>query len=189
MTMTATSVILYSWAVFALVWLIGALRTKQTLRTTPAVERAIVLPILLLGFFLALSNWFPSGLAIRALPPSAGMRAIGAALTLLGCLFAIWARLALGTNWSGRPTVKTGHELITTGPYAWARHPIYTGILAAAIGTALADLQWRRVLGVAVIAAAIALKMRTEEKLMMQTFPDAYPPYRKRVKALIPGLF
>jgi protein-S-isoprenylcysteine O-methyltransferase Ste14 len=136
-----------------------------------------------------MSNWFPAGLAARPLPPSHGMQAAGTGLTLLGCAFAIWARLALGANWSGRPTVKAGHELVIAGPYGVTRHPIYTGILVAAAGTALADLQWRRLAGVALIAGAMLLKIRQEEALMMETFPDAYSRYRQRVKALIPGLF
>ena len=113
----------------------------------------------------------------------------GAALTILGCLFAIWARLALGDNWSGRPTVKAGHELVVAGPYALARHPIYTGILVAAIGTGLTDLQGRRVLGVVIIALSVLFKIRQEEHLMIETFPDSYPLYQRRVKKLIPGVF
>jgi protein-S-isoprenylcysteine O-methyltransferase Ste14 len=171
------------------VWLAGAARTKPSLRTTDSGMRAASFAVLLLGFLLTMSNWFPEGLAARPLPPSHGMQAAGTGLTLLGCAFAIWARLALGANWSGRPTVKAGHELVIAGPYGVTRHPIYTGILVAAAGTALADLQWRRLAGVALIAGAMLLKIRQEEALMMETFPDAYSRYRQRVKALIPGLF
>ena len=178
-----------SWGALTLVWLAGAARTKPSLRTTDFGMRAVSLAAILLGFFLTMSGWFPDEFAGPPLPPNPDMRMTGVALTVLGCAFAIWARLALGTNWSGQPTVKARHELIVTGPYALARHPIYTGILAAAIGTALADLQWRRMLGVALIAGGMLMKIRQEERLMTETFPDAYPRYRQRVKALIPGLF
>jgi protein-S-isoprenylcysteine O-methyltransferase Ste14 len=187
--MSLSSIIVYSWGMLTLVWLAGAMRTKPSLRATSLGMRTLCLAAILLGFLLVLWNGFPSVFAARALPPSHALQRAGAALTVLGCAFAIWARLALGTNWSGRPTVKAGHELVIRGPYALARHPIYTGLLVAAIGTALADLQWRRLLGVAIIAAAVLVKIRQEESLMMETFPDSYPSYRRRVKALIPGLF
>ena len=96
--------------------------------------------------------------------------------------------MTLGNNWSGRATVKAGHELIVSGPYSLARHPIYTGLLLASIGTALATAEWRCILGLALIVSGFAAKIGQEEKLMMQTFPDAYPRYRQRVKALIPGV-
>ena len=113
----------------------------------------------------------------------------GFVLTLAGCLFAVWARVTLGGNWSGRATVKADHQLIVSGPYSLARHPIYTGLLLAATGTALAHGEWRCVLGIALIVLAFAIKIGQEEKLMLQTFPHAYPQYRQRVKALIPGVF
>ena len=98
-------------------------------------------------------------------------------------------RSSLGTHWRGRPTVNAGHELVVRGPYALARHPIYTGILVAALGTGLTDLQWRRVLGVVIIALSLLFKIRQEERLMVETFPDSYPLYQRRVKKLIPGVF
>ncbi len=70
-----------------------------------------------------------------------------------------------------------------------ARHPIYTGLLLAAAGTALARGEWRCILGIVLIALAFAIKIGQEEKLMLETFPLAYPQHRQRVKALIPGLF
>ena len=99
----------------------------------------------------------------------------GLALTSAGALFAIWARLTLGTNWSGRPSVKAGHELIMTGPYALVRHPIYTGLLLGLAGTALAIGEWHAILGFVMIVLAFMVKMSQEERLMMQTFPEAYP--------------
>ena len=84
--------------------------------------------------------------------------------------------------------MKEGHELIVIGPYSLARHPIYTGIMIAVLGTAFAIGQIRCLLGTLVILLALIVKMSQEERLMMQTFPEAYPRYRRRVKALIPGV-
>jgi protein-S-isoprenylcysteine O-methyltransferase Ste14 len=118
------------------------------------------------GFFLTVSDWVPEWLAMRPLLMSPALQSIGAALTIIGCSFAIWARLALGTNWSGRPTVKAEHKLVVTGPYAFARHPIYTGILVATIGTALADLEWRRGFGAAIWRIGIGEGFRHEALLL-----------------------
>jgi protein-S-isoprenylcysteine O-methyltransferase Ste14 len=109
-------------------------------------------------------------------------------LTIAGCLFAIWARITLGANWSGRATVKAGHELITAGPYALARHPIYTGLLTACIGTAIGYGERRCLVGLLLIVLGFVIKMGQEERLMLETFPDAYAAYRRRVKALVPGV-
>ena len=96
--------------------------------------------------------------------------------------------MTLGSNWSGRATVKAGHELIVKGPYKLVRHPIYTGFLTALTGTVLASGQWRCIIGFGLVLLALLVKMGQEESLMMQTFPQDYAEYRRRVKALIPGV-
>ena len=182
-------VIRYCWEAFALVWLVGAIYTKPTLRGTNPGVRIASLATLLLGFFLMTSDWVPSWLLTRPLLVSPALQSTGVALTVIGCSFAIWARLALGRNWSGNPTVKSGHELVISGPYALTRHPIYTGMLVAVIGMTLADPRWRCMLGAILITLALLVKIRQEERLMIETFPETYPTYRRRVRALIPGLF
>jgi protein-S-isoprenylcysteine O-methyltransferase Ste14 len=111
---------------------------------------------------------------------------VGAALTAAGLLFTVWARVHLGTNWSGTVTLKRGHELITSGPYAFVRHPIYTGLLLAFLGSALARDEWRGVLALALVALALWRKLRNEERWMREQFGDAYSAYSKRVAALVP---
>jgi len=113
---------------------------------------------------------------------------IGAALTAIGVAVAIWARLYIGRNWSPRPAKKEAHELVTGGPYAVVRHPIYTGIIIAALGTALTGT----IVGLIVLAFAAALflsRVRTEEQIMLELFPDAYPSYQSRTKRLIPFIW
>ncbi|HUB53235.1 MAG TPA: isoprenylcysteine carboxylmethyltransferase family protein, partial [Terracidiphilus sp.] len=115
--------------------------------------------------------------------------AIGYAVTVSGAAFAIWARLKLGSNWSGRPSLMAGHELVTSGPYAIARHPIYTGLVTGITGTAIAIGEWRCVLGALLVLVSFMLKIPKEERFMLQAFPEDYPRYLTRVKALIPGVF
>ena len=111
---------------------------------------------------------------------------LGAALTLAGIAFTIWARVLLGGNWSGGVTLKHDHELVIDGPYRWVRHPIYTGLLVALAGTALALGEWRGLLALAIAAAALWRKLGLEEALMRGQFGDAYAHYAERVPALIP---
>jgi protein-S-isoprenylcysteine O-methyltransferase Ste14 len=177
---TTLSLIGYTWGALGLVWLIGLAFTRRTVRRHLALASV--------GFALLGSNWFAhTWMAMRFLPQSQLFDTVGLALTVAGCAFAVWARITLGRNWSGQATIKSGHEVIVTGPYALARHPIYTGFVTAAIGTAFAVGEIRCVLGLVVIVLALMIKMSQEEKLMMQTFPDVYARYRQHVRALIPG--
>lgn len=189
MNFNVSSAIGYTWGALGLVWLVGLAFTKRTVRRQPDGARLFYLALALTGFTLLGSRWFEYGwLAERFLPHSRALELSGLAVTVAGCLFAIWARLTLGSNWSGQATVKAGHELVVTGPYALARHPIYTGLVTASLGTAFAIGEMRCVLGLVVIVLALMIKMSQEERLMLQTFPQAYPQYQRRVKALIPGL-
>jgi protein-S-isoprenylcysteine O-methyltransferase Ste14 len=185
---TTLSLIGYTWGALGLVWLIGLAFTRRTVRRHAVGVRLFHLALASVGFALLGSNWFAhTWMAMRFLPQSQLFDTVGLALTVAGCAFAVWARITLGRNWSGQATIKSGHEVIVTGPYALARHPIYTGFVTAAIGTAFAVGEIRCVLGLVVIVLALMIKMSQEEKLMMQTFPDVYARYRQHVRALIPG--
>lgn len=179
-----------AWGTMAAVWLAGAPFTKAKQRTVAGTDRLRQFLILSTGFALIGYGWKHLG-ALNApiWRQSDGMQLLGLIVTCIGILYAIWARLTLGSNWSGRPMVKQGHELIMRGPYALTRHPIYTGLLLAAVGTAIAVDQVRVLLGLALVVIGLAIKIGQEEHLMISTFPDAYPIYRTRVKALFPGIW
>jgi len=125
-------------------------------------------------------------LDLRLWPRSAAPYLIGLVVLVAGLAFSVWARVHLGRNWSGNVTVKEGHELIRTGPYRYVRHPIYTGILAGVLGTAICSGTVRGALGLAIIAAALIVKLRAEEVFMRETFPGQYEKYREQVPALVP---
>jgi len=93
-----------------------------------------------------------------------------------------------GRNWSSVPKVKEQHELVVEGPYRIVRHPIYAGLILAVAGTGLALEKGIWLFMLVLIFASYRLKIRVEERLMMETFPVEYPEYRRRVKALIPGI-
>jgi protein-S-isoprenylcysteine O-methyltransferase len=179
----------YSWEALGVVWLAGLAFTKRVIRSQPNGARWFHIVLAFTGFTLLGSSWFETGwMAVGFVPEIDWLKLSGLALTIIGCAFAIWARITLGGNWSGRATVKERHELIVTGPYSLARHPIYTGMMIAVVGTAFAIGQVRCIIGTLIIMLALIIKMSQEERLMMQTFPDAYLRYRRRVKALIPGV-
>jgi protein-S-isoprenylcysteine O-methyltransferase Ste14 len=179
----------YPWLALALVWLAAAGSKKAVLKKQSAERRVLHVLLAFLGYLLLSHPWFHRGwLGMRFVPDTRAVYFAGFALTVAGALFAIWARVILGGNWSGRPSLMAGHELITSGPYALARHPIYTGLMLAVAGTGLADGEWHSVLGVLVVLLAFLVKIPDEERILLNAFPDAYPRYRRRVKALIPGV-
>ena len=114
---------------------------------------------------------------------------IGTILVGVGLMFSIWARRHLGMNWSATITLKEGHVLVRSGPYRWVRHPIYTGLLLALLGTALSRNDWCALLGFALVTAALVRKLSIEERWMLSAFEDEYRQYKAHVPALIPFLF
>jgi protein-S-isoprenylcysteine O-methyltransferase Ste14 len=95
----------------------------------------------------------------------------------------------IGRNWSGVVTVKQDHEMVRSGPYAIVRHPIYSGLLLAFLGTAVARGDWQALLAVPLVLVAFLRKIRLEERWMAEQFPRDYPAYRTRVPALVPFLY
>ncbi len=178
--------ILWIWCAWALFWLISAFGTKRTARREPLGPRLLYILIGVIGGVLIASRPWPPPMNLRLWPRSALSYSIGLAVLLAGVAFAVWARVHLGRNWSGMVTVKEDHELIRTGPYAWVRHPIYTGLISGLIGTAVCSGTLRAALGAGIITAALFLKSRTEERFMRETFPAQYQKYCEEVPALIP---
>jgi protein-S-isoprenylcysteine O-methyltransferase Ste14 len=175
------------WIVFALYWLVSALNTHPTKRTESFASRYGVMLAVVAGFTLVFDGDTAIGLlGRRVFPHGLALALLGVGLTWLGIGLAIWARFHLGQNWSGRVTIKEGHELIRTGPYTHLRHPIYSGLLLAAAGSALAMDQWRCVLGVALIFAAFSVKAIKEESMLRQQFGAAFDEHRQHTGFLLP---
>src|SRR6202011_5591919 len=114
---------------------------------------------------------------IRGLAPGL----VGLIVVVLGLGLAIWARRYLGRNWGMPMTQKLDPELVTTGPYRQVRHPIYTGIILAMVGTAIAVSVYA-LIPVLVLGAYFAYSARTEERYLAEQFPDSYPPYQRSTK-------
>jgi protein-S-isoprenylcysteine O-methyltransferase Ste14 len=171
------------WTAFWIGWLIAAFSTK---RSSVAWSRHLRIRAVLLIVAIALDR----GGAFRhhELNTDSLRASIGLVLFALGLSFAIWARVHIGRNWGTPMSRKDEPELVTTGPYRRVRHPIYTGILCAGVGTAIA-LNWLWLIAVALAGAYFIYSATVEERYMTEKFPDAYPAYRRSTKMLVPFIF
>jgi protein-S-isoprenylcysteine O-methyltransferase Ste14 len=161
---------------------------KEAAQSESAVSRlSHVVPLLIAAYLLVAHVPLPL-LNERFAPLALWLAVLGATLTFAGLAFAIWARFVIAGNWSSYVELKRDHELIIAGPYRWVRHPIYTGLLLAFIGSALAVGEWRGLLAVAIVAASFWRKLKLEEAVMRRQFGETYARYAARVPALIPFL-
>ena len=180
------------WYLFAAVWLVTWLKVKPTKATEKSADRLVTIAVVVIAYSLLFANWMSIGpLRARFLPPESagpGLAWSGIVLTWLGTIIAIWARFCIGEYWSARVTLKDGHQLIRTGPYAFVRHPIYTGMLLGCIGAALVVGEWRGVLAVALLVAAHSRKALREESLLTREFGQQYLDYKRSTGFLFPRL-
>jgi protein-S-isoprenylcysteine O-methyltransferase Ste14 len=114
---------------------------------------------------------------------------LGVLVTGAGHVFSIWARIHLGKYWSGTVALKHDHKIVDTGPYHLVRHPIYTGLLSSAFGSAMAAGTKEAFFGIAVMIVGYVIKWKREEKIMLEEFGPAYADYMKRTKVIIPYLY
>jgi protein-S-isoprenylcysteine O-methyltransferase Ste14 len=175
------------WISWCLYWLISARNAKRTVRRESLTSRVSHVVPLGVGVSLVAVPHLPSAVfATRILPRTLASYWMGVTLIFLGLAFAVWARRHIGSNWSGTVTVKEDHVLIRSGPYAWVRHPIYTGLLTAILGTAIARGELRGVWAMALCTLGFVLKLRLEERWMRQVFGAEYERYSAEVPALVP---
>jgi protein-S-isoprenylcysteine O-methyltransferase Ste14 len=176
-------VMLVGWAAFWVYWLAASVGVKagQTQWTRFAgIRIGAILVILLLARTGILKG--------RAAISDPWLQGIGLGLFVLGLALAVWARVYLGRNWGMPMSQKADPELVTTGPYRSVRHPIYSGIILAMIGTTIAvSLYW--LVAVVLLGAYFTYSAFVEERFMTSRFPDSYPEYKRSTKMLIPFIF
>lgn len=175
------------WVVLGFVWFAASISAKRTRRRETIRSRiSHMVPLMLAVILLSSSRLAGRYLTVPLLPHNLATFWLGFMLVLAGIALSITARVSLGGNWSGIVTLKQDHELVCRGPYRLVRHPIYTGLLTAILGTAIAQGELRSLLAVALIAAAFVRKIGVEETFLTEAFGDAYDRYRREVPALIP---
>lgn len=169
------------WIVFWAYWLVMAVTAKagRSRWTQFAGVRVGIILVVLLLIRLRVFKVY------EAATGNPWLLGIGLAIFVLGLALAVWARVYLGRNWGMPMSQKADPELVTTGPYARIRHPIYSGIILAMVGTAIAvSPYW--LIAVAVLGAYFLFSAVVEERTMAKLFPVAYPPYKRATKMLIP---
>jgi protein-S-isoprenylcysteine O-methyltransferase Ste14 len=167
-----------AWIIFWLYWFASAFTAKEG---RGARRRIPLTGLTALSVFLLVRVFRGGSLGVHS--PVLG--AIGAVVFAFGIALAVWARVHLGRNWGMPMTQKAEPELVTSGPYQFVRHPIYSGLLAGVLGTALATNLIGLII-VAVLGAYFYYSASVEEKNLTATFPEAYPAYRASTKMLIP---
>ncbi len=178
------TVIPIGWLVFWIYWLAMAFTAKENkgggrLTQFPGT-RATVVVLVLLVFRLRVfhTSWATANTSVL-------LGGIGLAVFVLGLALAVWARVYLGRNWGMPMSERAEPELVTSGPYRAIRHPIYTGIIVAFVGTALAiGVYW--FIAAAIIGAYFSYSATVEERNMTRLFPETYPPYKRATKMLVP---
>jgi protein-S-isoprenylcysteine O-methyltransferase Ste14 len=182
-------VILVGWVAFWLYWLAasaGVKAGKNRWTRFAGVRVALILLVLLLLRLRVFSRHAGyAGHAGHAAISDPWLQGIGLALFVLGLALAVWARVFLGGNWGMPMTQKADPELVTSGPYRTIRHPIYTGMLLALVGTTVA-VSWYWLIAVVVLGAYFIYSAVMEERYMTERFPDSYPDYKRSTKMLIP---
>ena len=176
-----------AWGLWVILWLAMAFLSKSTKRReSPAQRLGHVVPAVL-GFLLIFHQGFGGAvLTLRIVPEHAALNATCVLATIAGLVFSVWARLALGSNWSGTVTIKKDHKLIRTGPYRWIRHPIYTGMLAALLATAITQGLLSGLLGFCLVYVALFRKARREESFLAQEFGPGFDEHKQHTGMFLP---
>lgn len=178
-----------AWLTLIAVWLVAAPFGKSIIHQQSRWSRFEQIAVLAAGLYLLFGPGAPAWIGVALFNVTVPIALAGLVLVICGLGFSIWARLLLGGNWSGTATLKQGHTLVRRGPYCMVRHPIYTGLLIALLGSALQRGLVRCFLAVLVCAIGFWLKIIVEERLMVKCFGEEYVRYRREVRALAPFFF
>jgi protein-S-isoprenylcysteine O-methyltransferase Ste14 len=179
---TVAVVILVLWIAFWVYWLAAATTGVRTGRTRWGRIVGVRVVLVLLALLLVRTRAFKGGQTITDDP---WLQGVGLVVFVSGLGLAIWARRSLGRNWGMPMTEKVDPELVTTGPYRSIRHPIYSGIILAMVGTAIA-VSWYWLLAVVLLGGYFVYSAVIEERYMAGVFPDTYPAYKRSTKMLVP---
>ena len=176
------------WLAWGVYWIASVIYERATERTKETKKRvpSTGFVFFFLLFFMLTPIGFAGPLGSLCLPSSNVLKASGLLVTAGGVVLAIWARRHLGSNWSGVPSLKVGHTLVSDGPYSMVRYPIYTRILFGMVGSTLVLGTYGSLLVLVLSTAIVGVRIRQEEGLMEDEFGEAYRDYRRRTKTIIP---
>lgn len=171
------------WVAFWTYWLVAAFSMKRG-RLAWSRELRIRAVIVVLAILLSRLGAFRNH-ELNSDPWRAG---VGLVLFAVGLGFAIWARVNMARNWGTPMSQKDHPELVTSGPYRLVRHPIYSGVVVAGVGTAVA-LSWAWLIAVALAGIYFVYSAIVEERYLTEQFPDTYPAYGRSTKMFVPFIY
>jgi protein-S-isoprenylcysteine O-methyltransferase Ste14 len=149
-----------------------------------AVVRAI--GSLSLIAFLVLYAINPPWLGVLSVPFPDWLRWTGVALGVVSFVLYAWSQATLGREWSPHLQVRDKHRLVTMGPYAWIRHPIYLALMGFLTGIALVTANWFFIALLVVSIVVLALRIPKEKQMMIEEFGEEYKAYMQRTGRLLP---
>lgn len=159
-------------------------------KISPSYTRnSILIFVIVIAILVIASNAEPDLFLWRFVPDTALTGATGILLTVFGLGFSAYARHHLGKNWSSMVMIQKGHQLIRTGPYRYIRNPMYTGMLIAVTGAAIAIGILAALAALVIAILSIMVKIRAEEELLRERFGNDYEEYRREVRALVPWVW
>jgi protein-S-isoprenylcysteine O-methyltransferase Ste14 len=182
--MTGLQLNLWTWFVYFVVWTVWGFFVHRARWSEGLVRRAQYATLLWGGFAMVVHS------LVYLRPHRAAVLVwLGNTMTIGGILFAAWARFELGKLWSGYVTLREGHRLIRTGPYKLARHPLYTGLLTAVLGSTLVVSTLSAAVGFVVVVCGMMIKIRREEALLIGEFGDEFRQFQRDTSMLVPFIY
>jgi protein-S-isoprenylcysteine O-methyltransferase Ste14 len=188
--LTTTAII---WALFGVYWVLCAVRNRKSFTPPAESESSFYRPfrILLLAFAFLLLFWKRTAIGVlgsRFVPQTSAIAIAGFVIMLAGLGIGLWARRHLGEYWSDKVMLQASHKLIRSGPYAYMRHPIYSGVLLGMAGTALILGEWRGVLSFLLMSINYTIKAKREEHILRTQFGAEFEEHKNHAGFLLPRL-
>ncbi|HWC57941.1 MAG TPA: isoprenylcysteine carboxylmethyltransferase family protein [Candidatus Paceibacterota bacterium] len=179
------TIISWFWLAFIVFWFVSALRAKRSVKGShrPWLVTRLVMIVVIVTLF-SIPRLRPLFIYQLHNPFFLWIGTVG---TFFGIALALWARVFIGRNWGMPMTQREEPQLITTGPYRYVRHPIYSGVLLALLGSGFVTPIWW--LFFVLFSGYFIYALHVEEKYMATVFPDTYPQYKRNTRRLIPGIF
>lgn len=178
---------MFAWIATGVFFLIGMLRANRISQREDGVARLLDALLLWGGYYFLFVPFVPWPALNRRFAPLT-LAPLAAGIAILGLILVIFSRYYLGRYWSGTVALKQDHKLIQNGPYRFVRHPLYTGLILAAFGTATAFGLWHRLLGAGLLLACVLRRAHKEDSLMQTRFGAEFEQYRRRTGQIVPGI-
>ena len=175
------------WGIFIIVWSLGAI--YNLFKAPTVIQRRFPYDGLIAGVLVwVVMQYTPPGYWTFITFHVPWLQMVGTVLLIASTMYILWARFVIGKMWASHAVVKEGHKMVTTGPYRFTRHPIYSGLFGMILGSAISLGHGLIFLGFIIALLIFMNRIRVEENLMISTFGDQYIQYKKRVPQLIPGI-